>query len=286
VPVTEERGQFRALGDNLHISIAKESKGSVELRRSDQGSSDALRVGLPTGARKKTAVLAQDGTVTYPETFVSTDVAVQAFADGVRIQTILRDGNAPSEFSYPLVMPTGAKISAGEDGSLAVFDSRGDLKGGFASPWAKDSKGLWLPTRYEVRGASVVQVVDHSGAAYPVVADPYLGINLISSASWVLRSPDGWTLQVAPTGWARIQAGGYVPGVAGWNELYSRYKKVGRGIKVNLDGMRDQWICHQQVVALRAPNRATWNLDEWRPNVSYAQTVNSFCNPGGARWFD
>ena len=204
VPVTEEPGQFRALGEDLEISIAKESRGSVELRRSDKGSSEALRVGLPRGAKKKNAVLAQDGTVTYQETFVSTDVAVQAFADGVRIQTILRDGNAPSEFSYPLVMPAGAKIVAGEDGSLAVFDSRGNLKGGFSPPWARDSKGLSLPTQYAVRGASVVQVVDHRGAAYPVVADPYLGINLISSASWILRSPDGWTLQVAPTGWARI----------------------------------------------------------------------------------
>lgn len=71
---------------------------------------------------------------------------------------------------------------------------------------------------------------------------------------------------VAPTGWARLNAGGYAVGVARWNELYSKYRN--RGLNTNLDGMRDQFICHQQIVALRSPRKPTWNLDEWRPNVS------------------
>ena len=77
-----------------------------------------------------------------------------------------------------------------------------------------------------------------------------------------------------------------MPGVAGWNELYSKYKNIGRGIKKNLNGMRDQYICHQQIVAIRAPNKASWNLDEYRPDVGYAATVNAQCNPGGKNIFD
>jgi len=45
--------------------------------------------------------------------------------------------------------------------------------------------------------------------------------------------------------------------------------------------MRDQCICHVQIVSVRSSRKPTWNLDEWRPNVGYAQTVNSACNPGG-----
>ena len=53
-----------------------------------------------------------------------------------------------------------------------------------------------------------------------------------------------------------------------------------------LNGMRDQLICHQQIVAIKDPGKATWNIDEWRPDVGYLQTVNASCNPGGAKWFD
>jgi len=117
-----------------------------------------------------------------------------------------------------------------------------------------------------------------ASATTPVARQAWLGRDLISSASWEHLAP-GWTLRVTPTRWARAHAGRYEVGVAGWNELYSKYRN--RGLNQNLDGMRDQWICHQQFVAVREPRRATWNLDEWRPNVSYAETVRARCNPGG-----
>jgi len=63
------------------------------------------------------------------------------------------------------------------------------------------------------------------------------------------------------------------------DELYSKYKDA--GLNTNLQGMRDQYICHVQIVSVRSSRKPTWNLDEWRPNVGYAQTVNSACNPGG-----
>lgn len=50
--------------------------------------------------------------------------------------------------------------------------------------------------------------------------------------------------------------------------------------------MKDQYICHQQIVAIRDPLKATWNLDEWRADVGYLATVNAFCNPGGKSIFD
>ncbi len=177
--------------------------------------------------------------------------------------------------------PEGATASD----AIFIVDSEGNTVGGFSSPWAKDANGNNVATHYEIRSENLVQVVDHRGSdvAYPVVADPYLGFDMIKSASWVHHS-EGWTLQVTPTGWSRFNAGGYVPGVYGWRELYAKYKD--RGLNTNLDGMRDQYICHQQIVAVRAPNKATWNLDEWRPNVSYAQTLNASCNPGGSKWFD
>lgn len=45
------------------------------------------------------------------------------------------------------------------------------------------------------------------------------------------------------------------------------------------DSMRDQMYCHIDVVRLRAPNKTSWNLDTWRPNVSYAKMLAEQCNP-------
>ena len=67
-------------------------------------------------------------------------------------------------------------------------------------------------------------------------------------------------------------------GALGWKELYSKWKK--KGLNVNLDTMKDQYICHAQWATLyfRGSN-VTWNLDEWRKDRSYAVTVRYRCNP-------
>jgi Protein of unknown function (DUF2599) len=104
-------------------------------------------------------------------------------------------------------------------------------------------------------------------------------VSYIHSARWDPTSR-GWTLRVTPTAFARA-AGilglpqSYRAGVDGWKELYAKYKD--RGLNTNLGGMRDQYICHQQI----AYAKRTWNLDEWRPDVSYSATVRAGCNPGG-----
>jgi hypothetical protein len=114
------------------------------------------------------------------------------------------------------------------------------------------------------------------------VSDPWLGAALIDHATWRYHS-EGWTFEVTPTWWQRAN-NGYWPAASGWDELYSRYRYS--GLNTNLEGMRDQYICHVQIVSVRSPSKPTWNLDEWRPNVGYWQTINSSCNPGGSKWFD
>jgi hypothetical protein len=40
-------------------------------------------------------------------------------------------------------------------------------------------------------------------------------------------------------------------------------------------GMYNQLACH----ALGAPDKATWNLEPWRPDVGFLATVTAACNP-------
>ncbi len=278
-------GSLKASGLTIIATVPTISTGMVRLASADS-TGQSLSVGLPVAGRQEKAVVASDGTVTFGSARPSYAVAIQAFQQGVRIHVVLRSRAAVSQYSYPVAVPAGGQLVALADGGLNVLGPHHTLIGGFAAPWARDRNGVEVPTHFEIRSNTVVQVVDHTlgNFTYPVVADPWLGINLIDHATWVYHSGFGWTFEVTPTWWARANAGGYFIGVADWDELYGRYKN--RGLNTNLNGMRDQLICHQQVVAIRDPGKPTWNIDEWRPDVGYLQTVNASCNPGGPTFFD
>ncbi len=57
-------------------------------------------------------------------------------------------------------------------GGLTITDGQGQPLYSVAAPWAVDANEQRVPTSYVVEGDVLVQRVDHSGAAYPVVADP------------------------------------------------------------------------------------------------------------------
>lgn len=222
----------------------------------------------------------------YNEVLVDTDSLVEDVAGSVRISMITKSATAPRIFVFPLTLPAGAQLKVQPDGSviaLAPSETGMSYFAGVKAPYAYDAAGRAVPTEFRVSGSTLTQTIfPPVDAAYPIVSDPWLGKNLIQEANWV-RHTEGWTLQVTPTAWQRFW-NGYWPGAAGWDELYARYRWS--GLTTNLEGMRDQYICHVQIVSVRAPERPTWNLDEWRPNVGYTQTINSYCNPGGAKWFD
>lgn len=274
IGVTGAPGGLTARNGDVSITIPADSANDVKLARTGNNSKTQFGVGLLDAGTASKAVVARDGTVTYPDVRPATDLAVQPFAHSVRIQTVLAGEHAPSRFSYPIDVPSGGRLARGKNHTILIEDANGVPRGTFAAPWAKDRNGKSVPTSYQIQGTTIVQTVAHQGAAYPVVADPWLGFDLIDHATWVwLTGNPGWTFEVTPTTWARVNGGGYLVGVAGWDELYDKYKN--RGLDTNLGSMRNQFICHQQL----AFYKSTYNLDEWRPDVGYAATVAAECNP-------
>ncbi|MGW5240938.1 hypothetical protein ACWEOW_18550 [Monashia sp. NPDC004114] len=91
----------------------------------------------------------------------------------VQLLTVISNQEAPSTYDYPIGLPSGARLVADGSGAKAV-DADGTTLGVFRAPWAKDADGRPVPTRYVVRGPSLIQVVEHRSAnfRYPVVADP------------------------------------------------------------------------------------------------------------------
>ena len=65
------------------------------------------------------------------------------------------------------------------DGAGArIMGADGDTIGVFDVPWAYDAAGLIVPTRYEIDGSTLTQVVEHSSSfAYQVVANPPSGVD-------------------------------------------------------------------------------------------------------------
>jgi hypothetical protein len=95
----------------------------------------------------------------------------------------------------------------------------------------------------------------------------------IERAVWV-RTDKGRVLVVYPTDALRDIGGSHSDGEAAWAELLDRY---GNTITQNVPGMKDQFICHVEHSWLKQ----TYNLDPWRPDLSYARTIRDQCNPGG-----
>lgn len=110
--------------------------------------------------------------MSYGDVTTSSSIMVRATAGGVQELIAIERSDAPNEFAFPLALPTGAVLVAADDGSAAIVDSSGHEVAAIAAPWAKDAAGRAVPTSYRLDGSTLIQVVEHEGATYPVVADP------------------------------------------------------------------------------------------------------------------
>lgn len=111
---------------------------------------------------------------------------------------VIENDNAPDAYEFA-IGDASHTLVAGEDGSVQVFDSDGQIVNYLMAPWARDADGVELPTWYTIEGNIVTQHVDTSNAACPVVADPTFGCGV------------GWcSVYFNRTETTRIAAGGAV----------------------------------------------------------------------------
>lgn len=109
--------------------------------------------------------------------------------------------------------------------------------------------------------------------------DMAVGINIVATQAekfstyftegkWITRSG-----QVSLSLYRRI----ILESVAQRNAAWSTVNFVFNGSAnwKNTTGMKDQFMCHSYFAKSKNP----WNLEPWRPNVGYAQTVAKGCNP-------
>jgi hypothetical protein len=207
----------------------------------------------------------------------STTVPIPKNDGSVQIVTVLDSAAAPTAYRFALELPAGASIQEGENGAIAIVSKEGELVVGVSAPWAVDANGTAVPTRYEFDGATLTQVVDHASSAfaYPVVADPWLGIALYGSPSVTFPS-GGYSINVTPTAWGGSWSG--VGNVGMWwahrDEVVS---KLGSSSWRWTTSIQEQFYCHIAGYPLGLPQ---YNMESWRPLVYWESSLVLYqCNP-------
>lgn len=167
-------GAFVSQTGDASVVVPRSLETPVALTNANPEVPD-LTVALPDLAGADTVRQAEDGTLVYTSDDAAS-VAVQPLADGsTRFLSVLENESAPERYDYTF---EGFALALQEDGSVLVLDG-GLQVGVIAAPWATDADGVSVPTRYEVEGSTLSQVVDHvaGNSAYPIAADPKVTVS-------------------------------------------------------------------------------------------------------------
>jgi hypothetical protein len=200
--------------------------------------------------------------------------------DGSALIAIVIDSPAAGDvFDFQALTSDDSRAKVLEDGSVLFTATDGSFKGGLATPWARDSKGNDIPTRFEVTDANTVrQHVDLSNVpadAYPVVADPWAGHDLVAAAWVTNQGGSDYVVNAVPTSWGEFYRGidTHYAHVA---ELKAKLGSLAYKVTATID---NQFICHVNYGWLGGG--ATYNMESWRPNIHWTIQGNPVtkCNP-------
>jgi hypothetical protein len=220
----------------------------------------------------------------------------------VQILINIKSSDAPKKYEFSIKNAVGMEpISNGE--IFRLFDQEGETVSWLSKPWAIDAMGVSVPTRFEFRNGTLIQFVDFDASqhAFPVLADPYLWIDLISTVE-VKSFTNYKKLIVAVTPWlgglyvtaypSVVPYGGgvIIAQTAGWAEVMDKVKaKYGSAMRTYIEArptFKNQWDCH----ALGAPiifvgvvfgtdSSPTWDLEGNRsPNANVGTWISTKCN--------
>lgn len=274
--VAKAGSSFVADSDESSVLIAADPVKPVVLE--DTATAMKFEVELPNADQASEGVRSELGGVTYDNLDESTTTVLPKTDGSLQIATVIESSDAPNEYKYTVTSESGGNMVLEQDGSVSILDENGEWQGGVARPWAKDAHGNDIPTEYRIDGDNLIQYVSFDKeTAFPVVADPWLGFNLISKTSWAKNlwkySP---TLKVYPTSFGRYHAGAAARWAA-WSETLSKTARKGWP-NPETTSMKNQFLCHFDLVRLRAPNKEYWGLDSKIPNRGYWGHVKKNCN--------
>jgi len=290
--VFQELEPIEKTGSETFLSETQNSSTNFDLKdeasfsiKSDSGRS--VDVSIPE--------IGPEGSVEFDKGVVSVDhgdgsstVPVPKEDGSVQVTTVIEDSSAPTRYAYDVNSKSAIEAEILDDGSVVYTNDQNQFVGGVNAPWAKDKHGRDVPTRYELNGMTLVQVVDHTAiddVAYPVIADPWLGIDLIKSVRQGLEK-NVITINATKSAWGQTN---HLPTAAkirlfqgaGWEEVRLKAGRNSKGVyhADSRKSIKQQYFCH--VAAGYGNIAGTWNLEGWRPyrTASWAyQVQHHHCN--------
>lgn len=173
------------------VSVQKNPKDGVSVSNKKLGGT-SVHVGLPYADGASEASSVSQGVVSYDNKNGSSTIPVTKNDGSLQMVTKIDNRDAPTEYKYVMGVPQGAKLVHQEDGSVLILDNNGKIISAVSKPWAVDAQGTPVETAYVVQGNELIQVISHTSQdyKYPIVADPWMGIDLIDKVWWKI-SPKG-----------------------------------------------------------------------------------------------
>lgn len=268
------------LGD-VDVTVPATTAEPLELASID---GKRMSVSLPFGSGAVKAEEIARGIIEYDNGNGSSTVPILKEDGSVQVTTVIDGPSSPTSYAYEFDLAPGDRLEMQENGSIAIFSEAGKFEGGIAAAWATDAVGSPVPTAYRIDGNTVTQVIQHgSNFTYPVVADPWLGVDLINYFVWKTSN----TISVHVTPWMGTVSTG-VAGSSGWDELKSKVRASsnGRFNELLKSTYYQQWYCHSlgkvaiflgQVTGM--DKNSSWDLEGYRStNSNFATWVYKRCN--------
>ncbi|HYN47730.1 MAG TPA: DUF2599 domain-containing protein, partial [Candidatus Nanopelagicales bacterium] len=238
------------------------------------GEATDVSIWLPGSAAASEGTVAGESVRVFDHRNGASSVPLVKDDGSVQILTIIAEAGAPEEYSYALGVPDGASLAVAKDGAVRITGADDEFIGGVAPAWAVDAKGAAVPTRYEVAGTTLTQVIDHDGGefSYPIVADPWLGQDLYYTP-WVSFVLEGYKVNVTPTAWG-VQMSAVLLLWAHRDEVVS---KLGLNAWRWTNTIQEQFYCHVAGVPF---SLWEYNMESWRPVVPWPVSLPLYqCNP-------
>jgi hypothetical protein len=168
-----------------------------------------------------------------------------------------------------LAPPEGGTIEVLDDLSAVVRGADGAVLAGLTAPLLDDPAGRTVRVRPGDDGAVtwLAEGAAGTGGAGGTVTATFAATAVLDATWRDLADEGGRSLAVEPAAWAR--RGSMAAEEAVWSAL------VAAEPEADAQNVRDQLTCH----LIGAPDKATWNLEPWRPDVGLLETIAALCNP-------
>ena len=238
-------------GGDPEVAIPAEVTDPISILSSDGRQVDLK---LPNTRELSTGEEIADGIVSFDNGDGSYSAPIVKEGGSVQATTVITSSDAPTRYEYSLIVPEGSSVDLDDGGMIIVRNAQGGYVAGILPAWAKDADGFAIPTHYELVESTVTQVIEHNANNhYPVVADPWLGVDLFQATYYnrkgLYQSKNTTSGLMSPY----AQAGYYNPRstavwgeimrTAGWSELATK-RPIGITAGTLYPSIRQQYDCH------------------------------------------